>query len=117
MFTVYLHIYFHSDFVQELVISQTVGGIIQVKLYIAIWVPGDTHWLEFYIFFSVKKTLAERPQVHTDWPSYLHSKGVFFVKKSAGPLPSNTSQPLLDQLTCGDVHPNILGQIIMFRQP
>ena len=49
-------------------------------------------------------------QVHTDWPSYLHSKGVFFVKRSQGSLPKNSKQPLLDHLTCGDVHPNILGQ-------
>ena len=45
MFTVYLHTYFHSDFVQELVISQTVGGVIQVKL---------TSW-NFYIVFPKKK--------------------------------------------------------------
>ena len=49
--------------------------------------------------------------MHTDWPSYLHSKGVFFVKRDVGSLPSATSQQLLDHLTCGDVHPNILGQI------
>ena len=49
--------------------------------------------------------------MHTDWPSYLHSKGVFFVKRSEGSLPRDLSQPLLDHLTCGDVHPNILGEI------
>ena len=49
-------------------------------------------------------------QVHTDWPSYLYSKGVYFVKKNPGSLPTDLTQPLLDYLACGDVHSNILGE-------
>ena len=38
---------------------------------------------------------------------------MYFVKRSEGPLPRDLSQPLLDHLTCGDVHPNILGEIVL----
>jgi dynein heavy chain len=43
--------------------------------------------------------------VHTDWPSVLKSKGVYFVKREQEPLPKEN---FLSTLTCGDIHPNAL---------
>ena len=57
-------------------------------------------------------------QIHTDWPSYLRNKGIFFVKRDRHPIPeidkddSENGRDLLDHLTCGDIYPNVLGQII-----
>ena len=42
---------------------------------------------------------------HTDWPSPLKSKGVYFVKREMAPLPK---EDFLTVLTCGDIHPNAL---------
>ena len=51
-------------------------------------------------------------QIHTDWPSYLRNKGVFFVKREKAGIPDleEEDEDLLDHLTCGDVHPNVLGK-------
>ena len=65
------------DFMQELVITQTIGGVIHI---------------------------------HLDWPSYLKSKGVYFVKKDNSKIPEAECGKLLDYITCGDVHSNILGR-------
>ena len=67
------------DFMQELVITQTIGGVIHI---------------------------------HLDWPSYLKSKGVYFVKKDNSKIPEAECGKLLDYVTCGDVHSNILGKKI-----
>ena len=52
-------------------------------------------------------------QIHTDWPSYIRSKGVFFIKREMEPIPEvseeNTTEELVNNLTCGDIHPNALG--------
>ena len=67
------------DYPQELIISQNIGGQLQV---------------------------------HTDWPSPLRNKGVFFVKRDAKPLPEpETTKDLLDHMTMGDIHPNTLGKL------
>ena len=55
-------------------------------------------------------------QIHTDWPSYLRNKGIFFVKRDNDGIPENedednTNYDLLDYLACGDIHPNVLGQV------
>ena len=42
---------------------------------------------------------------HTDWPSPLKNKGVYFVKREPQGLPK---EDFLDVLTCGDIHPNSL---------
>ena len=42
---------------------------------------------------------------HTDWPSVLRNKGVFFVKREPEPLPKEN---FLNFMTCGDIHPNAL---------
>ena len=72
----FLHSFVDQGFPQELVISQNIGGQLQV---------------------------------HTDWPSPLKNKGVFFVKREKEPLPENVDE-LLDHMVCGDIHPNALDQ-------
>ena len=47
-------------------------------------------------------------KIHTDWPSPLRNKGVFFVKRETEPLPEADGE-LLNHMTCGDIHPNSLG--------
>ena len=42
---------------------------------------------------------------HTDWPTPLKNKGVYFVKREKEPLPKTD---FLSFLTCGDIHPNAL---------
>lgn len=42
---------------------------------------------------------------HSDWPSPLKNKGVYFVKREKEPLPKEN---FLSSLTCGDIHPNAL---------
>ena len=42
---------------------------------------------------------------HTDWPSILRNKGVFFVKREPEPLPKDN---FMSFMTCGDIHPNAL---------
>ena len=71
----FLHSFVDQGFPQELVISQNIGGQLQV---------------------------------HTDWPSPLKNKGVFFVKREKVPLPEQISD-LLSWMCCGDIHPNPLG--------
>ena len=72
----YLHSFVDNAHPQELIISQNMGGQLQI---------------------------------HTDWPSPLKNKGVFFVKREKEPLPENISD-LLNHMACGDVHPNALDQ-------
>ena len=67
--------YLFKEFIQELVISQSIGGAIQVQI---------------------------------DWPTYLNGKGVYFVKRENEALPEYCKE-LLDYVTCGDVHSNIIG--------
>ena len=42
---------------------------------------------------------------HSDWPSPLKNKGVYFVKREKEPLPKEN---FLSFVTCGDIHPNAL---------
>ena len=72
----FLHSFIDCKEPQELVISQNIGGQLQI---------------------------------HTDWPSPLKNKGVFFVKREKVPLPEDIND-LLDHMACGDVHPNALDQ-------
>ena len=56
-------------------------------------------------------------QIHTDWPSYLRNKGIFFVKRDNEGIPEideeDEEEPpdLLDYVTCGDIYPNVLGEL------
>ena len=72
----YILSFVEKDLPQELIISQNIGGQLQV---------------------------------HTDWPSPLRNKGVFFVKRHDKPLPEQV-EDLLDYMACGDIHPNTLGR-------
>ena len=65
-----------SDSIQQIVISQTPGGAIQI---------------------------------HTDWARYLTNKGVYFIKRENQGIPEPEYGPLLDYITCGDVHANVIG--------
>lgn len=55
----------------------------------------------------ISQNIGGQLQIHTDWPSPLKNKGVFFVKREAQPLPDQLIK-LLTQMTCGDIHPNSL---------
>ena len=84
-----------SDFPQELIISQNIGGQLQVQ--------SREYYRCWYIYNVI--------QVHTDWPSPLRNKGVFFVKREAKPIPED-AESVVDHMTCGDIHPNTLGIIL-----
>ena len=49
-------------------------------------------------------------QIHTEWPSKLKSKGVYFVKKELMKIPDPDMESLSNFLICGDIHANILGR-------
>ena len=58
-------------------------------------------------------------KIHTDWPSYLRNKGIFFVKRERVGIPESDNDhedkaqyDLLDFLTCGDIYPNVLGMYV-----
>ena len=63
---------------QELVISQSLGGAIQIQ---------------------------------SDWPNCITNKGVYFIKKEKEAIAEPEYGPLLNYVTCGDVHPNIISKI------
>ena len=48
-------------------------------------------------------------QIHTEWPSKLRSKGVFFVKKELTKIPDPDMECLKNFMICGDIHANVLG--------
>ena len=58
----------------------------------------------------ISQNIGGQLQVHTDWPSPLRNKGVFFVKRHDSPLPEEVGD-LLDYMACGDIHPNTLGTV------
>ena len=55
----------------------------------------------------ISQNIGGQLQIHTDWPSPLRNKGVFFVKREPLPLPKKVIK-LLNHMTCGDIHPNSL---------
>ena len=65
----------------------------------------------------ISQNIGGQLQIHTDWPTYLKNKGVFFVKRDKAPIPDldddEEDEDLLDHLTCGDIHPNVLGKTIL----
>ena len=47
----------------------------------------------------------------------IRNKGVYFVKRWEKPIPENiTELELLNHMTCGDIHPNSLGDYIYLLQ-
>ena len=68
----------------------------------------------------ISQNIGGQLQIHTDWPSYLRNKGIFFVKRENEGIPELDDEDddppdLLDHVTCGDIYPNVLGKFnIMF---
>ena len=57
----------------------------------------------------ISQNIGGQLQIHTDWPTPLRNKGVFFVKRWERPIPENVTElELLNHMTCGDIHPNSL---------
>ena len=74
--------------------------------------PHPSHLITFYPsdlpqVLIISQNIGGQLQIHTDWPSPLRNKGVFFVKREAVPLPDRVKE-LLNHMTCGDIHPNSL---------
>ena len=77
--------------------------------------PHTSHPSPLITFYSsdlpqvliISQNIGGQLQIHTDWPSPLRNKGVFFVKREAVPLPDRVKE-LLNHMTCGDIHPNSL---------
>ena len=79
-----------------LVISQNIAGHLQVLL------------LRKYL---IMRHIAL--QIHTDWPSPMRNKGVFFVKKDKKPIPQENFD-FAEHIAVGDVYPNVLGKTSLF---
>ena len=91
-----------TDLQQQLVISQNLGGQLQVN---------------HSIHLKIQKQIPM--QLHIEWPTQLRSKGVYFVKREKEAIPElieegNETNELLQNLTCGDVHPNVLGIFLLY---
>ena len=103
----------------------------------------DALMLWTFSFHALMLASNTSSQIHTDWPSSLRNKGVYFVKRdkvshlchlcqslsvfvksftifvivNQEPIPhldeglnnKEMNEELLNYLTCGDVHPNVLG--------
>ena len=70
-----------------------------------------TFWLTFICLccfcqeLVISQNFSGHLVAHTDWPTPLKNKGVYFVKREREPLPKTN---FLTFLTCGDIHPNAL---------
>ena len=66
---------------------------------------------EFQYFLSpfqelvISQNFSGHLVAHTEWPASLKNKGVFFIKREVKPLPKEN---FLNEMTCGDIHPNAL---------
>ena len=70
--------------------------------------PHSTYYLsDLPQVLIISQNIGGQLQIHTDWPSPLRNKGVFFVKREALPLAKKVKE-LLNHITCGDIHPNSL---------
>ena len=58
----------------------------------------------------ISQSIGGQLQVCTEWPAQLHSKGVFFVKRENTAIPDNIDEDVKNFVTCGDIHPNVLGR-------
>ena len=68
----------------------------------------------------ISQNIGGQLQIHTDWPSYLRNKGIFFVKRENEGIPELDDEDddppdLLDHLTCGDIYPNVLGKFYIYN--
>ena len=66
-----------------------------------------THDFNFLYFqeLVISQNFSGHLVAHSDWPTPLKNKGVFFIKREMKPLPKEN---FLNELTCGDIHPNAL---------
>ena len=66
-----------------------------------------THEFNFLYFqeLVISQNFSGHLVAHSDWPTPLKNKGVFFIKREMKPLPKEN---FLNELTCGDIHPNAL---------
>ena len=67
----------------------------------------NTHDFNFLYFqeLVISQNFSGHLVAHSDWPTPLKNKGVFFIKREMKPLPKEN---FLNELTCGDIHPNAL---------
>ena len=70
-------------------------------------IKGKTHDFYFLYFqeLVISQNFSGHLVAHSDWPTPLKNKGVFFIKREMKPLPKEN---FLNELTCGDIHPNAL---------
>ena len=61
--------------------------------------------IQFIQELVISQNFSGHLVAHTDWPTHLKNKGVYFVKREKEPLPKTN---FLSFLTCGDIHPNAL---------
>ena len=82
-------------------------------------------------FMVISQNVGGHLQIHIDWPSQLKYKGqkfyfscrrddvtstcvgVYFVKRDAQPLPEGENVNYANHLAWGDIHPNVLGNIVI----
>ena len=81
---------------QQMVISQNIAGHLQV------WCCA------VLASVSILKPNPNILQIHTDWPSPMRNKGVFFVKKEKKPMPAENFD-FAEHMAVGDIYPNVLG--------
>ena len=74
---------------------------------IILTIPHCKSDLSFYLFqeLVISQNFSGHLVIHTDWPTPLKTKGVYFVKRDPKPLPKEN---FLSFMTCGDIHPNSL---------
>lgn len=63
----------------------------------------------------ISQNIAGHLQIHTDWPSPMRNKGVFFVKKEKKPIPSENFD-FAEHISVGDIYPNVLGIFSQIKQ-
>ena len=81
---------------QQMVISQNIAGHLQVWCCAVLASVG------------ILKPNPNILQIHTDWPSPMRNKGVFFVKKEKKPMPAENFD-FAEHMAVGDIYPNVLG--------
>ena len=82
---------------QTMVISQNIAGHLQVLFCSEIVI----------IYQMVHK------KIHTDWPSPMRNKGVFFVKKEKKGMPAENFD-FAEHMAVGDVYPNVLDYLCLW---
>ena len=92
----YLINFIESDYPDFMVLSQNVGGHLQIHVD---WPSQLKH--------KGKCSLSILSRCDTD--TLAHCVGVYFVKREAQPLPEGENINYANHLAWGDIHPNVLG--------